>query len=104
MIEPPPPYDEVALGVAISRLRMEEGLTLEQLAERSGVSRRQLINIEQAKHAPTVTTLHAIAYGLNVAVGDLANVGSARSASGPSAVAPVSPGGTKPFDERQAAS
>lgn len=75
MIQPPPPYDEAELGLAVARARQRAKLTLEQLAERSGVSRRQIIDIEQAKKTPMITTLHALAHGLGIRVGDLAQSG-----------------------------
>ena len=75
MIDPPPPYDVTALGLSIAKARQAARLTLEQLAERSGISRRQLIDIEQANKTPLITTLHAIAHGLGIPVGDLAQHG-----------------------------
>lgn len=89
VIEPPPPYDVAALGLSIAKARQAAKLTLEQLAERSGISRRQLIDIEQANKTPLITTLHAIAHGLNLPVGQLAQSGCADGAPSPARKVPV---------------
>lgn len=83
VITPPPPYDEAALGRAIARARLAAGLTLEQAAERSGVSRRHIIDIERAIKTPTVPILYAIAYSLGVRVGTLADAGDLTQADRP---------------------
>lgn len=57
----------VSLGVQIRRLREERGYSLEQLAERSGLSFRGLIYIEHGRRNPGVLTILGIASGLNVA-------------------------------------
>lgn len=51
----------------IRRLREERGYTLEELAERSGLSFRGLIYIEHGRRNPGVLTILGIASGLNVA-------------------------------------
>lgn len=71
MTEPPPPANFAALGVEVARARLAAGLTLEALAERSGVSRRTLIDIEQGRGNPTVRILHAIAHSANAPMGEL---------------------------------
>ena len=58
----PPPQ----IGSNIQRIRKEEGLTLESLAERSGVSKAMLSQIESDKVNPTVLTIWKIARGLDV--------------------------------------
>ena len=58
----PPPQ----IGSNIQRMRKEEGLTLEGLAERSGVSKAMLSQIEADKVNPTVLTIWKIARGLEV--------------------------------------
>ncbi|WP_245697385.1 helix-turn-helix domain-containing protein [Streptomyces phaeochromogenes] len=57
----------VSLGMQIRRLREERGYSLEELAERSGLSFRGLIYIEHGRRNPGVLTILSIASGLNVA-------------------------------------
>ncbi|MFJ7098134.1 helix-turn-helix domain-containing protein [Streptomyces mirabilis] len=57
----------------IRRLREERDYSLEQLAERSGLSFRGLIYIEHGKRNPSVLTLVDIAAALDVAPGELIN-------------------------------
>jgi len=66
MTEPTPAANRAALGVEIARARLAAGLTLEGLAERSGVSRRMLIEVEQGRTNASVSTLHAVAHAVNV--------------------------------------
>lgn len=58
----PPPQ----IGSNIQQMRKEQGLTLEGLAERSGVSKAMLSQIESDKVNPTVLTIWKIARGLEV--------------------------------------
>lgn len=50
----------------VRRLREERGVTVEELAERSGLSARGLIYIEHGRRKPSVLTLFAVAEGLGV--------------------------------------
>lgn len=50
----------------IRRLREERGYSLEELAERSGLSFRGLIYIEHGRRNPGVLTVLSIASGLGV--------------------------------------
>ncbi len=43
----------------VNRLRTENGLTQEQLAERADMSRRFLQEVEKGEKIPTVKSLHA---------------------------------------------
>lgn len=54
------------LGVRLQTLRTERGLTLHDLAERSGVSVSMLSSVERGAKAPTVVVLARIADGLAV--------------------------------------
>jgi XRE family transcriptional regulator, regulator of sulfur utilization len=62
-VKPVPPPQ---IGSNIQRIRKEQGLTLEVLAERSGVSKAMLSQIESDKVNPTVLTIWKIARGLEV--------------------------------------
>jgi transcriptional regulator with XRE-family HTH domain len=59
------------IGANIKRLRRENGLTLDVLAERSGVSKAMLSQIEAEKVNPTVATVWKISQGLNVEINGL---------------------------------
>ncbi|MEV4404569.1 helix-turn-helix transcriptional regulator [Actinoplanes sp. NPDC049598] len=71
MITPPPPADLPALGRAVAKARERAGLTLDGLAEASGVSRRMLVEVEAGRINCTVGVLHAISHGVGVALPDL---------------------------------
>ena len=58
--------DGPAVGPNLRRLRTRRGLSLERLAQRSGVSRSMLSQIELGQTAPTVTVLWKIARSLAV--------------------------------------
>jgi transcriptional regulator with XRE-family HTH domain len=66
-----PAMEEViaAIGPKIRRLRQQRGLSLQQLAERSGVSAAAIHKIERNGMVPTVTTLMKLASALNRSVG-----------------------------------
>lgn len=52
------------LGASIRALRTDQGLTLEALAEKSGVSRAMLSDIERGAKSPTIRVLAGIASAL----------------------------------------
>lgn len=59
------------LGASIRALRAEHGLTLEALAEKSGVSRAMLSDIERGAKSPTIRVLAGIASALEQPVSQL---------------------------------
>lgn len=59
------------LGENLSRFRKQQGLTLTGLAERCGVAKSTLSNLEAGEGNPTVETLWAIANALRVPFGAL---------------------------------
>ncbi|MFD9510659.1 helix-turn-helix domain-containing protein [Streptomyces mirabilis] len=63
----------LSLGMQIRRLREDRGYSLEELAERSGLSFRGLIYIEHGRRNPGVLTILDIAKGLEVPPGDILN-------------------------------
>lgn len=69
------------VGGNLRRLRMRRGLSLEKLAQRSGVSRAMLGQIELGQSAPTINVLWKIARALDVTFATLIQ---AREAGGPS--------------------
>ncbi len=62
----PGPTRAPAVGGALRRLRAERALSLQQLAERSGVSRAMLGQIELDRSTPTITVVWKIATALGV--------------------------------------
>ncbi|HOU92035.1 MAG TPA: XRE family transcriptional regulator [Polyangiaceae bacterium] len=62
----PGPTRAPAVGSALRRLRAERALSLQQLAERSGVSRAMLGQIELDRSTPTITVVWKIATALGV--------------------------------------
>ncbi|HEU0223246.1 MAG TPA: helix-turn-helix transcriptional regulator, partial [Paracoccaceae bacterium] len=60
-----------ALGARVKRLRSQHGLTLEQLAEQSGVSRAMLSKVERGEKSPTLAIVARIARGLNISLSAL---------------------------------
>ncbi|MFC9810515.1 helix-turn-helix transcriptional regulator [Streptomyces virginiae] len=69
-IFPPDPNLE-ALRLELSRLRAARGWTYNQLAERSGLARRTLIEIEQGRTVGSLGSWHAIAHALGAPIGEL---------------------------------
>ena len=54
------------IAAQVRSLRASRGLTLEELAERSGVSRSMISLIERGESSPTAVLLERLAAGLNV--------------------------------------
>ncbi len=68
------------VGENLRRLRTQRGLSLEKLAQQSGVSRAMLGQIELGQSAPTINVLWKIASGLGVTFSALL---TAQQRSGP---------------------
>jgi transcriptional regulator with XRE-family HTH domain len=64
------PADE-ELGPHIRQARTNRGLTLPQLAERTGLSRSYLSNVERNINSPTISTLRVILDALGVSLAQL---------------------------------
>ncbi|MGE0718412.1 MAG: helix-turn-helix domain-containing protein [Alphaproteobacteria bacterium] len=62
---------EARLAARLRALRADRGLTLEGLAERSGVSRSMISLVERGESSPTASVLNRLAMGLGVALADL---------------------------------
>lgn len=52
------------VGSNVERLRRAQGMTQEQLAERSGFSQQYISGLENGRRNPTVVTLYEIAEAL----------------------------------------
>lgn len=70
-ITPPPDPNLDALRRELSRLRAERGWTYDELAARTGLSRRTLIEIEQGRTIGTLATWHALAHALGAPLDQL---------------------------------
>ncbi len=73
-IGPKPP----ALGRNVLKLRKQRNLSLDDLAQRSGVSKAMLSQVEQEKVNPTVAVVWKIAHGLGVTIHELLGAEEAR--------------------------
>ncbi len=62
------------IGGHVRQCRTERGWTLDQLAERSGVSRRMLVNIEQGSGNPSIATLLRVSDALGIGLPILVDV------------------------------
>ncbi|MFF3277337.1 helix-turn-helix transcriptional regulator [Streptomyces chrestomyceticus] len=67
----PPDPDLTALSLTLARLRGERGWTFDELADRSGLARRTLIDLEHGRAAGNVTTWHTLAHTFDVPIQDL---------------------------------
>lgn len=63
-----------AIGAKVRAERQGRGLTLDQLSEQAGVSRRMIINVEQGSANPSVTTLLRISDALGIGLQALVEV------------------------------
>ena len=61
---------ETIVGQRIKSLRGEKGLSLRDLAEKSGLSANTISLIENEKNSPTLSTLQCLAQALNVPITD----------------------------------
>ncbi|WP_061711856.1 helix-turn-helix domain-containing protein [Kocuria palustris] len=68
---PAPVPDLRALGVEIARLRREQGMSIDRLAEAAEVHRKSIIQIEAGRVAAKISTLHGIAHALGVPLPEL---------------------------------
>jgi transcriptional regulator with XRE-family HTH domain len=70
------PDSAPAVGVNLRRLRSKRGLSLERLAQRAGVSRAMLSQIELGRSAPTINLLWKISRALGVTFSALISGGA----------------------------
>ena len=60
-----------AVGRRVRAARTDRGWTLDELAERSGVSRRMIVNVESGTSNASIATLLRLATALHVSLADL---------------------------------
>ena len=63
-----------AIARRVAALRKSSKLTFDELAARSDISKGMLVQIEQGRANPSISTLCKLAAGLRVSVADLVNV------------------------------
>jgi transcriptional regulator with XRE-family HTH domain len=66
------------LGTRVKELRRRRGLTLEELAERAGVSRAMISKVERGEKNPTIVVTAKVAEGLGVTLSELLRVEERR--------------------------
>ncbi len=59
---------DLGIGKKIKKLRLEKGLTLQELSEKTGLSKGLISQIENEQVSPPISTLMKIANGLNVEI------------------------------------
>ncbi len=64
----------LVIGGRVRDGRLERGWTLDELAERSGVSRRMVVNVEQGASNPSIATLLRLSHALGVGLPALVDV------------------------------
>jgi transcriptional regulator with XRE-family HTH domain len=69
--EPADPLDPVIIGARVKALREASGLSLRDLAARSGVSAPMLSQVERGETSPTLTVAARIASGLELRLSQL---------------------------------
>lgn len=67
----PPDPDLSQLRVIVARARVQRGLTIEQLAEASGVSRQTILNLGSGKHHGDLKTWLKLSKALEVSLDEL---------------------------------
>lgn len=70
-VSEPEPDITARIAERVRTLRSARGLTLDELAERAGVSRAMLSRIERAQSSPTAVMLDRVASGLNTSLASL---------------------------------
>ncbi|MBP0458969.1 helix-turn-helix transcriptional regulator [Streptomyces montanisoli] len=68
MSTPPPDPDLTALRITLAQARSTRGWTFDELAERSGLARRTLIDLEHGRTTGSLTTWHALAHAFDVPI------------------------------------
>jgi len=63
------------VGTNLKRIRLEKGLTQEQLSDVSGFSQQYISGLEQGRRNPTVVTLYELAKSLGVSHVELVKPG-----------------------------
>ena len=65
------PYNRKTVGIVISTLRVQKGLTQEQLSGLAGIARSHLAALESGRKTAKLDTLWRIADALEISPGEL---------------------------------
>lgn len=65
------PRPDIDIGPAIRALRLERGMTLDQLAAAAGISASHLSRLERGQAEPSFTVAAALAASIGVSLSDL---------------------------------
>lgn len=76
----PAPAEPPRVGVALAQLRQAQGLSLDELSRRAGVSKSMLSQIERGQANPTVAVVWRLANALGVPLAELLDSASALPA------------------------
>jgi transcriptional regulator with XRE-family HTH domain len=76
----PTPAEPPRVGTALATLRERQGLSLDELSRRAGVSKSMLSQIERAQANPTVAVVWRLAQALGVPLADLLQSADAPAA------------------------
>jgi transcriptional regulator with XRE-family HTH domain len=63
--------DLVALGAAIRRMRLERGISQEELAHQSGIDRAYMSSIERGQQNPGIASILGVARALELTAAEL---------------------------------
>jgi transcriptional regulator with XRE-family HTH domain len=66
-----PPALRVRFGKRIREIRLRQEISLEKLAEKSGLNDKFIQAVETARQAPTIDTIEKLALGLDVELAEL---------------------------------
>ena len=55
----------------VRELRRARGLLQQELADKAGIARQTVVNLENGRHVPDTATLSKLAKALEVSIGDL---------------------------------
>ncbi len=65
------PTLRVRFGKRVREIRLRQDLSLEALAEKSGLNDKFIQAVETARQSPTIDTIEKLAHGLDVEIGEL---------------------------------
>lgn len=70
---------EIEIGPTLRTLRLERGMTLDQLAAQAGISASHLSRLERGQAEPSFTVASALAQSIGVSLSDLIEAASSSS-------------------------
>lgn len=80
---------EKQFGLAIKELRKAAGISQRELAERSGIAKQAITNIERGATLPTLRTLEKLAITLGVPPSEVLRRAEGQTPAGPPGLSPA---------------